>query len=211
MGCQVDDRVWWASFRIASLEPQKAQTLAQQTDRGSARVAGVQRLERVTKRPQNPRGGWLAINLAKCTPNRYDEPEWFACERTAKIEEPRLIEIRRNIHAHPETSFEEIRTSATVARELARLGIEHRTGIGRTGVVGTIEGARPGPTLLIRADMDALPIQEQTGLPYARQSKTSVDDVEPILNEMNRNSLLFLRKTTSEHSRLRQPYSHSIV
>ena len=88
-------------------------------------------------------------------------------ERTAKIEEPRLIEIRRDIHAHPETAFEEVRTSATVARELARLGIAHRTNIGRTGVVGTIEGARAGPTLLIRADMDALPIHEQTGLPYA--------------------------------------------
>lgn len=88
-------------------------------------------------------------------------------EKIAAEEEPRLIEIRRDIHAHPETAFEEVRTSATVARELARLGIAHQTGIGRTGVVGTIAGGRPGPTLLIRADMDALPIHEQTGLPFA--------------------------------------------
>src|SRR5690606_13531668 len=54
-----------------------------------------------------------------------------------------------------------------VAAELARLGIPHRTGIGHTGVVGIIEGGRPGPTLAIRADMDALPIQEETGLPFA--------------------------------------------
>lgn len=88
-------------------------------------------------------------------------------EKIAADEGPRLIEIRRDIHAHPETAFEEVRTSATVARELTRLGIIHQTGIGRTGVVGVIEGGRPGPTLLIRADMDALPIHEQTGLPYA--------------------------------------------
>jgi amidohydrolase len=88
-------------------------------------------------------------------------------ERVAEDEELRLIEVRRDIHAHPETAFEEIRTSGVVARELTRLGIAHQTGIGRTGVVATIEGGRPGPTLLIRADMDALPIEEQTGLPYA--------------------------------------------
>ena len=83
--------------------------------------------------------------------------------------EPGLVAIRRDIHAHPELAFEEVRTAGIVAAELARLGIEHRTGVGRTGVVGTIAGARPGPTLIIRADMDALPIHEQTGLPYASQ------------------------------------------
>jgi len=81
--------------------------------------------------------------------------------------EPALIEIRRDIHAHPELGFEEVRTAGVVARELARLGIAHRTGIGRTGVVGLIEGGRPGPVLAIRADMDALPIQETSGLPFA--------------------------------------------
>lgn len=81
--------------------------------------------------------------------------------------EDHLIAIRRDIHAHPEIAFEEVRTSALVAAELSRLGIEHETGIGRLGVVGYLRGPRPGKTLLIRADMDALPIQEQTGLPYA--------------------------------------------
>src|ERR1700760_2711263 len=81
--------------------------------------------------------------------------------------EPALIEIRRDIHAHPELGFEEVRTSGVVARELTRLGISHQTGIGRTGVVGLIEGGRPGPVLAIRADMDALPIEERTGLPFA--------------------------------------------
>ncbi len=78
-----------------------------------------------------------------------------------------LIEIRRDIHAHPELGFEEVRTAGVVARELTRLGIRHQTGIGKTGVVGLIEGGRPGKVLAIRADMDALPIEERTGLPFA--------------------------------------------
>ncbi|MCO6418291.1 M20 family metallopeptidase [Siccirubricoccus sp. KC 17139] len=87
----------------------------------------------------------------------------------AEALEPRLVELRRDIHAHPELAFEEVRTAGIVAAELARMGIPHRTGIGRTGVVGVIEGGRPGPTLAIRADMDALPIHEATGLPFASQ------------------------------------------
>lgn len=81
--------------------------------------------------------------------------------------EPSLVAVRRDLHAHPELAFEETRTAGVVAAELARLAIPHRTGLGRTGVVGVIEGGRPGPTLAIRADMDALPIHEDTGLPYA--------------------------------------------
>jgi len=87
-------------------------------------------------------------------------------EAVAAIE-PALIAIRRDLHAHPELAFEETRTAGIVAAELARLAIPHRTGIGRTGVIGVIEGGRPGPTLAIRADMDALPIHEDTGLSFA--------------------------------------------
>ena len=81
--------------------------------------------------------------------------------------EPGLVALRRDLHAHPELAFEETRTAGIVAAELARLAIPHRTGLGRTGVLGVIEGGRPGPTLAIRADMDALPIAEETGLPFA--------------------------------------------
>src|SRR5579875_3346969 len=84
--------------------------------------------------------------------------------------EPRLIEIRRDIHAHPELGFQEVRTAGVVARELAQFGIPHSTGIGKTGVVGIIQGGRPGPVLAIRADMDALPIQETTRLDFASQN-----------------------------------------
>ena len=79
----------------------------------------------------------------------------------------KFIGIRRRIHEYPEIAFEEVKTAALVSQTLSSLDIEHQTGVGRTGVVGHIRGARPGPTLLIRADMDALPMQEHTGLPYA--------------------------------------------
>ena len=94
-----------------------------------------------------------------------NDPQTAISEETRRIE-PALIEIRRDIHANPELGFEEVRTAGVVQRKLEKLGIAHRTGIGRTGVVGTIEGGRPGPVLAIRADMDALPIHEQTGLPF---------------------------------------------
>ena len=80
---------------------------------------------------------------------------------------PNLIGIRRDLHAHPEIGFEVQRTAGIVATELERLGITCRTGVGRTGVVADIVGCAPGPCLVIRADMDALPIQEMTGLSYA--------------------------------------------
>jgi len=78
--------------------------------------------------------------------------------------------MRRDFHMHPELGFQEVRTAGIVAKELQKLGLEVTTGIGKTGVVAMIEGARPGPTLLLRADMDALPILEQTGAEYASQN-----------------------------------------
>jgi amidohydrolase len=85
-------------------------------------------------------------------------------------EEAGLIAVRRDLHAHPELAFQEKRTAGVVARELARLGIACQTGIGGTGVVGTIQGGRPGPILAIRGDMDALPIEERTGLAFASEN-----------------------------------------
>jgi len=87
-------------------------------------------------------------------------------DKTRAIEDE-IVAIRRTIHANPELGFEEHRTAALVADHLKRLDIPHRTGVGRTGVVGVVEGGRPGPTLAIRADMDCLPVEEATGLPFA--------------------------------------------
>jgi len=78
--------------------------------------------------------------------------------------------MRRDFHAHPELGFQEVRTAGIVASELTILGLEVHAGVGGTGVVALLEGAKPGPVVLVRADMDALPIREETGAPYASQN-----------------------------------------
>jgi amidohydrolase len=84
--------------------------------------------------------------------------------------EPELIATRRDLHQHPEVGFEVHRTAGIVAERLRALGMDEVvTGIGRTGVKGVLRGGKPGKTLLIRADMDALPIQEETGVEFASQ------------------------------------------
>ncbi len=80
----------------------------------------------------------------------------------------RVTELRRTIHRRPELGFEEHETAALVERELASLGIEYRR-VAKTGVVGVIRGALPGRVVALRADMDALPITERTGLPFASE------------------------------------------
>lgn len=78
--------------------------------------------------------------------------------------------MRRDFHLHPELGFQEFRTGGIVARELEALGIEVTKGVGKTGVVGFLEGAKPGPTVLLRFDMDALPIKENTEAEYASEN-----------------------------------------
>ena len=73
---------------------------------------------------------------------------------------PSMAALRRDIHSHPELSFEETRTAGIVAEGLKELGLEVKTGVGGTGVTGLLRGGYPGKTLLIRADMDALPVEE---------------------------------------------------
>ena len=77
-----------------------------------------------------------------------------------------LVALRRDFHKHPEIGFEEIRTAGIVVERLQELGLEVRSGVGKTGVIGLLEGAKDGPTVLYRADMDALPIQEKNAVGY---------------------------------------------
>jgi amidohydrolase len=77
--------------------------------------------------------------------------------------------LRRDLHQHPELGFKEVRTAAIIANELRGLGIEVHTGIAETGVVGLLEGVEPGPVVLLRFDMDALPIQEENEVSYQSQ------------------------------------------
>src|SRR5437667_7454693 len=93
----------------------------------------------------------------------------------AEIDElvPDLVAMRRNLHEHPELSFEEIRTSGIVAQRLHSLGLDVRTGVAKTGVVGLLHGgaSKPGAkTIAIRADMDALPIHELNEIDYRSQA-----------------------------------------
>ena len=91
---------------------------------------------------------------------------------------PGLLEIYRDLHAHPELSLQEIRSAARMADEARRLGFTVTNGVGGTGVVAVMENG-PGPVLMLRADMDALPVEEQTGLPYSSQVRaTSLAGVE---------------------------------
>lgn len=87
--------------------------------------------------------------------------------RAVEAVTPRVVVWRRDLHAHPELGFNETRTAQVVADHLRSLGLEVRTEVGKTGVVGVLRGARPGRTVALRADMDALPVQEATGLDFA--------------------------------------------
>lgn len=80
---------------------------------------------------------------------------------------PSLVELRRDLHRHPELGYQEHRTSRRVAEWLTGAGIEVRTGVAQTGVVGRLKGGRPGPTVALRADMDALPLQDTKTCDYA--------------------------------------------
>lgn len=83
---------------------------------------------------------------------------------------PKVVQWRRDFHQHPELSNREQRTAAKVAEHLRALGLNPRTGIAHHGVVAVIKGGKPGPKIALRADMDALPVTEQTGLPFASRA-----------------------------------------
>ena len=83
-----------------------------------------------------------------------------------------LEQLYRDLHANPELSLQEHRTAALAGDQLAAAGFEVTTNIGGTGVVGVLANG-PGPTALVRADMDALPVREETGLPYASRQRAT--------------------------------------
>ncbi|NLN83864.1 MAG: amidohydrolase, partial [Firmicutes bacterium] len=79
------------------------------------------------------------------------------------------VQLRRQIHKNPELGFEEYETAELIATTLKNLGWQVREGVAKTGVVGLLKGTKPGPTIALRADMDALPIDEQTDLSFASE------------------------------------------
>jgi len=91
---------------------------------------------------------------------------------------PKVIEWRRDIHQHPELSNREVRTSKLVADHLKSLGLEVKTGVAKTGVVGILRGGQPGGVVALRADMDALPVTEMTDLPFKSTVRTTFNGQE---------------------------------
>ncbi len=110
----------------------------------------------------------LALVVASVAPLHAATPD--TASTLAQQELPQVTAWRRDIHQHPELSNRELRTSALVAAELRKLGLEVHTGIAHTGVVGLLKGDLPGPRLAIRADMDALPVTEEVNLPFASKA-----------------------------------------
>jgi len=94
-------------------------------------------------------------------------------DASLKSIEPRVVGWRRDIHQHPELSNREVRTAKLVADHLRKLGLPVETGIARTGVVGLLDSGRPGPTIALRADMDALPVVERTEVPFRSTVKSN--------------------------------------
>ena len=93
--------------------------------------------------------------------------------------EPKVIAWRRDIHQNPELGNREFRTAGKVAEHLKALGFDDvKTGVAHTGVVGTLKGAKPGPTIALRADMDGLPVSEKTGLSFASTAKAQYNGEE---------------------------------
>ena len=95
-----------------------------------------------------------------------------AADQRAAAVTPKVVAWRRDLHQHPELSNRETRTAGIVAAHLRALGIEVKTGIAHTGVVGVLTGGKPGPTVALRADMDALPVTEETDVPFRSTVRT---------------------------------------
>ena len=92
--------------------------------------------------------------------------------------ESKCIEWRRDIHEHPELGNNEFRTAGIIAKHLRSLGIEVKEKVGKTGIVGILKGAKPGPCIALRADMDALPVTERVDLPFASKVKSTYNGQE---------------------------------
>lgn len=118
----------------------------------------------------------LLLAPALCTAQQKNLREKIT--KAADKIESKVIEWRRDIHEHPELGNRETRTAGIIAAHLTSLGIEVKTGVAITGVVGILKGGKPGPVVALRADMDALPVTEATDLPFASKIKATYNGNE---------------------------------
>ncbi len=119
-------------------------------------------------------------------------------KRAADVEQ-KLIAWRRDIHRHPELGDQEKRTAKVVAEHLQRLGLDVRTGVARTGVVGVLKGAKPGRTVALRADMDGLAVKETTSLPFASTATAQYKGAQvPVMHACGHDAHTAMLMATSE-------------
>jgi len=98
--------------------------------------------------------------------------------KKADAMQPKLVTWRRDLHEHPELGNQETRTAGIIAAHLKALGLEVKTGVAKTGVVGLLKGGKPGPVVALRADMDGLPVTERVDVPFASKVKTTYNNAE---------------------------------
>ncbi len=120
-------------------------------------------------------GGFAVFSRAQ---NPAAAPLYSAMDQAIERVEPKAVAWRRDFHQHPELSNREVRTAKIVADHLTSLGMEVRTGVAHTGVVGTLRGGKPGPVVALRADMDALPVVEEVDLPFASKVRSTYNERE---------------------------------
>jgi amidohydrolase len=101
-------------------------------------------------------------------------------DRRAASVLPKVVSWRRDLHQHPELGNREVRTAKVIADHLGALGLEVRTGVAHTGVVGLLRGPRPGPVVALRADMDALPVTEESDLPFRSTARATYYDGQEV-------------------------------
>ncbi len=119
-----------------------------------------------------------AAILIMSIPSVSAQPLQTEIDTRARAVEAKVVEWRRDLHRNPELSNRETRTAKIVADHLRALGLEVRTGVGGTGVVGLLRGAKPGPVVALRADMDALPVTEEVDLPFASNVRDTYNGAE---------------------------------
>lgn len=119
----------------------------------------------------------LFLLIATAATAQKKDPSTIIEAAATKLES-KVIAWRRDIHQNPELGNRETRTAALVAKHLQSLGIEVKTGIAKTGVVGILKGAKPGPVIALRADMDGLPVEEKNDLPFASKVKSTYNGQE---------------------------------
>jgi amidohydrolase len=145
-----------------------------------------------------------------------DKPSADLAKKVASLvdrDEKRLIEIFQHLHANPELGFQEVKTAALIAQELKALGFETHTGIGKTGVVGILKNG-PGPVVMFRSDMDALPVLEETGLTYAsRATGTSASgSLVPVMHACGHDAhVVFLIEIAKVMAELKTEWSGTLV